>query len=134
MKSLAVTALFFYLLLANNLYAAEQQAYSCPVDQVYKTGAGRSIDMDGGELDVLIQDGEITLANSRINGFGSHHLKVIKNTGIEIKGRNESMIFVYHKVSHEFVLHTGIGPSGFSYSGNGHTGKQMRVSGKCSIK
>lgn len=132
MKKFILITLFVAPLLTNNIYANEQESYRCPVDLVYKTGAGRSVDMDGGEIEITVQEGEVILKNSRINGFGTHNLKLLKNNGMEIKGRSKSMIFSYKKVSHEFVLHTGIGPSNFSYSGNGHTGSQMRVSGKCS--
>jgi len=127
-----LVTLFAAPLLTNNIYANELESYRCPVDLVYKTGAGKSIDMDGGELDVAVQGRELTLKNSRINGFGTHKLRIVVNTGNEIKGRSKSMIFSYKRVSTEFVLHTGIGPSNFSYTGNGHTGRQMRVSGKCS--
>lgn len=132
MKKFMLVALFAAPLLINNTYADEQESYRCPVDLVYKTGAGKSVDMDGGELEITVQGRELILKNSRINGFGTHQLTVVVNTGNEIKGRNKSMIFSYKKVSNEFVLHTGIGPSNFSYSGNGHSGSQMRVAGKCS--
>lgn len=119
-------------LLTNNVHADEQETYKCPVEQVYSTGSGRSVDMDGGELEVVLQGRVVTIKNPRINGFGTHDLTLITNTNIEIKGRSRSMIFSLRRVSREFVLHTGIGPSGFSYKGGGHTGKQMRVAGKCS--
>jgi len=131
-KKFMLVALFSAPLLINNTYANEQESYRCPVDLVYKTGAGRSVDMDGGELEITVQGRELILKNSRINGFGTHQLTVIVNNGNQIKGRNKSMIFSYKKVSNEFVLHTGIGPSNFSYSGGGHSGGQMRVAGKCS--
>ena len=134
MKKFMLVALFTAPLLINNTYANEQESYRCPVDLVYKTGAGKSVDMDGGELEITVQGRELILKNSRINGFGTHQLTVTANNGNQIKGRNKSMIFSYKKVSHEFVLHTGIGPSNFSYSGGGHSGGQMRVAGKCSIQ
>jgi hypothetical protein len=120
------------LLLVNNVHANEQESFKCPVDQVYSTGSGRSVDMDGGEIEVTVQGRVVTIKNPRINGFGTHDLTLITNTNIEIKGRNRSMIFSLRRVPREFVLHTGIGPSNFSYKGGGHTGKQMRVAGKCS--
>jgi len=42
------------LLLANNVHANEQESFKCPVDQVYSTGSGRSVDMDGGEIEVTV--------------------------------------------------------------------------------
>ena len=99
---------------------------------LYKVSADRSLKMDGGELHVTIEGNDIVIKNSRINGFGSHTLKLKKNTGIEIGAANDSMFFSYNIVSHNFVLHTGIGPSGFNYTSGEYTGRQMRVSEKFS--
>jgi len=131
-KKCAFSILFVSLLVTGNLYANEAEVYICPVDSVYKVSAGRSLDMDGGELEITINGDDVVVKNSRIEGFGTHHLMLKVKSGYQIKALNKSMIFMYSVNSKTFVLHTGIGPSGFSYTSGGHTGRQMRVSGLCS--
>ena len=131
-KKCIFSMMFAPLFMGVSLYADEPEVHLCPVDSVYKVSAGRSLDIDGGELEVSINGDNVVVNNSHISGFGTHNLTLKVKTGFQIKALNENMIFTYNPTSRIFVLHTGIGRSGFSYTSGGHTGRQMRVSGLCS--
>ena len=130
-------ALFALIVLSNlffftaNSYANDEELYICPVKEVYKTGAGRSIDMPGGTVKFTINGENIVVTNPSVSGFGSIPLTIIQRNGNQIKARNHTVIFTYKVVSREFVLHTGIAPMKFDVD-VGHKGRQMRIFGVCS--
>ena len=103
---IVLSSLFFF---TANSYANDEELYTCPVKEVYKTGAGRSI----------------------VNGFGSIPLTIIQRNGNQIKARSDTVMFTYKVVSREFVIHTGIAPMKFDVD-VGHKGRQMRIFGVCS--
>ena len=120
--------LSFSIGLAEKNYAEE--LYVCPVKEVYKTGAGRSIDVAGGTVKIKINGDKIVVTNPSVSGFGSIPLDIIQRNGHQIKARNPTVMFTYKIVSREFVVHTGISPMKFDVD-VGHRGGQMRIFGVC---
>ena len=84
-------ALFALIVLSNlffftaNSYANDEELYICPVKEVYKTGAGRSIDMPGGTVKFTINGENIVVTNPSVSGFGSIPLTIIQRNGIKLK-------------------------------------------------
>ena len=125
---IVLSSLFFF---TTNSYANDEELYTCPVKEVYKTGAGRSIDMPGGTVKFTINGEKIVVTNPSVNGFGSIPLTIIQRNGNQIKARSDTVMFTYKVVSREFVIHTGIAPMKFDVD-VGHKGRQMRIFGVCS--
>jgi hypothetical protein len=112
------------------MQVAAEELYICPVDQVYKTGAGRSIDVAGGTIRFTVNGEDIVITNPSVSGFGSIPLKIIQRNGNQIKAKSRTVIFTYKVVSREYVVHTGIAPMKFD-GDVGHRGGQMRIAGVC---
>ena len=120
---IVLSSLFFF---TANSYANDGELYTCPVKEVYKTGAGRSIDMPGGTVKFTINGEKIVVTNPSVNGFGSIPLTIIQRNGNQIKARSDTVMFTYKVVSREFVIHTGIAPMKFDVD-VGHKGRQKRI-------
>lgn len=125
---LYMVVVFFFVGLSPKNYAEE--LYICPVKEVYKTGAGRSIDVAGGTVKIKVNGNSIVITNPSVSGFGSIELDIIQRNGHQIKARNPTVMFTYKIVSREFVVHTGIAPMKFDVD-VGHRGGQMRIFGVC---
>ena len=130
MKKFVLIALSSLLFFKAHCYANDEEIYICPVKEVYKTGAGKSIDMAGGTVKFTINGETIVVTNPSVSGFGSIPLTIIQRNGNQIKARNHTVIFTYKIVSREFVIHTGIAPMKFDVD-VGHKGQQMRIFGVC---
>tara|TARA_B110000971_G_C19952626_1_gene474133 strand:+ start:86 stop:487 length:402 start_codon:yes stop_codon:yes gene_type:complete len=128
-KLTLISLVGFFAFMASMQINAEE-LYICPVDQVYKTGAGRSIDVEGGTIKFTINGEDIVITNPSVSGFGSIPLKIIQRNGNQIKAKSRTVIFTYKVVSREYVVHTGIAPMKFDVD-VGHRGGQMRIAGVC---
>lgn len=115
----------------NNSDINKKEVYLCTYDSIYKVYAGSSVETDGGELLVTIDDGQLIVKSRSPEIPGTYHLKLRRKTNLKIFAATKSKQFIYIVSSGNFVFNTGIGPSGFNISKGGHTGRQMRASGKC---
>ena len=130
MKKIFIFLFFAILSFGLNVCAYAEEVYICPVEQVYKTGSGRSIDVAGGTVKFTVNGNKIVVTNPSVSGFGSIPLDIIQRNGNQIKARNPTVMFTYKVVSREFVVHTGIAPMKFDVD-VGHRGGQMRIAGVC---
>lgn len=132
-KSLLMT-IVVSLFLTSNIYANEEVVvYECSYDSVYWTGRGKSMKTDGGDMVVTINGNSLVIKSSSKEMAGTHNLTLKSKLGFQIVALSSSMQFFYNKGSNAFHVNAGIGPSGFSVSGGGHMGRQVRISGKCSL-
>ncbi|MFT7300173.1 MAG: hypothetical protein ACI89Z_000627 [Porticoccus sp.] len=132
MKKIMLITLLVSPLLTSITSAEENLVFSCSYDSVYWTGRGKSVETNGGIFTSTIKENIIVIKSSSPEVSGSHNLTIKKNSGMRLFATNGSMQFIYNKLTHEYTINTGIGPSGFSVSGGGHMGRQVRVAGKCS--
>ena len=131
-KSLLMTIVVF-LCLTSNSYGNEGVVYECSYDSVYWTGRGKSMETEGGDMVVTINGDSLVIKSSSKEMAGTHNL-ALKKSGYQIVALSSSMQFFYNKGSNAFHVNAGIDAgSGFSVSGGGHMGRQVRISGKCSL-
>lgn len=109
----------------------KKETYLCTYDSIYKVYAASSVETKGGQLLVTIDEGNLIVKSQSPEIPGTYHLKLRRKTNLKIFAATKSKQFIYSVSSGNFVFNTGIGPSGFNISKGGHTGRQMRASGKC---
>jgi hypothetical protein len=132
-KSLLMT-IVVSLFLTSNSYANEDVVYECSYDSVYWTGRGKSMETEGGDMVVTINGNNLVIKSSSKEMSGTHNLTLKSKLGFQIVALSSSMQFFYNKGSNAFHVNAGIDAgSGFSVSGGGHMGRQVRISGKCSL-
>lgn len=115
----------------NNSDPNKKEMYLCTYDSIYKVYAASSVETDGGDLLVTIDKDQLIVTSRSPEIPGTYHLKLRRKSNLKIFAATKSKQFIYSVSSGNFVFNTGIGPSGFNISKGGHTGRQMRASGKC---
>jgi hypothetical protein len=122
------------LFITSNIHANEATVvYECSYDSVYWTGRGKSMETDGGDMVVTINGGSLVIKSSSKEMAGTHTL-ALKKSGYQMVALSSSMQFFYNKGSNAFHVNAGIDAgSGFSVSGGGHMGRQVRISGTCAL-
>lgn len=133
-KSLLMTIVISLFLTSNSYANEEVVVYDCSYDSVYWTGRGKSMETAGGDMVVTIKGKNLVITSSSKEMSGTHNL-TLKKGGYQIVALSKSMQFFYNKGSNAFHVNAGIDAgSGFSVSGGGHMGRQVRISGTCSLK
>ncbi len=133
-KSLLMTIVVSLFLTSNSYANEEVVVYECSYDNVYWTGRGKSMKTDGGDIVVTINGDSLVIKSSSKEMAGTHNLTLKSKLGFQIVALSNSMQFFYNKGSNAFHVNAGIDAgSGFSVSGGGHMGRQVRISGKCSL-
>jgi hypothetical protein len=109
----------------------DPNSFTCIYDSIYKVYAASSVETDGGKFLVTIDNDKLTAKSLSSEIPGTYHLQLQRRDQFKIFAKTKSKQFIYSVSSGNFVFNTGIGPSGFNISKGGHTGRQMRASGKC---
>ncbi len=109
----------------------DPNSFTCIYDSIYKVYAASSVETDGGKFLVTIDNDKLTVKSLNSEIPGTYHLQLQRRDQFKIFAKTKSKQFIYSVSSGNFVFNTGIGPSGFNISKGGHTGRQMRASGKC---
>jgi len=109
----------------------DPNSFTCIYDSIYKVYAASSVETDGGKFLVTIDKDKLTVKSLSSEIQGTFQLHLQRRDRFKIYATTKSKQFIYSLSSGNFVFNTGIGPSGFNISKGGHTGRQMRVSGKC---
>jgi PBP1b-binding outer membrane lipoprotein LpoB len=109
----------------------DPNSFTCIYDSIYKVYAASSVESDGGKFLVTIDNDKLTAKSLSSEIPGTYHLQLQRRDQFKIFAKTKSKQFIYSVSSGNFVFNTGIGPSGFNISKGGHTGRQMRASGKC---
>lgn len=109
----------------------DPNSFTCTYDSIYKVYAASSVETDGGKFLVNIDKDKLTVKSLSSEIPGTYHLQLQRRDQFKIFAKTKSKQFIYSVSSGNFVFNTGIGPSGFNISKGGHTGRQMRASGKC---
>ena len=117
--------------LTNDSDINKKEMYLCTYDSIYKVYAASSVETKGGKLLVSFDEGNMIIESQSAEIPGTYILKLRIKSNLQIFAKTKSKQFIYNANSHTFVFNTGIGPSGFNISQGGHTGRQMRASGKC---
>lgn len=109
----------------------KKETYLCTFDSIYEVHSASSVETNGGKLFVSIDEGNLNIKSRSAEVPGNYILKLRRKTNFQIFAASKSKQFIYNAISKNFVFNTGIGSSGFNISKGGHTGRQMRASGKC---
>lgn len=109
----------------------DPNSLTCTYDSIYKVYAASSVETNGGKFLVTIDKDTVTIKSLSSEIPGTYHLQLQRRDKFKIYATTKSKQFIYSISSRNFVFNTGIGPSGFNISKGGHTGRQMRASGKC---
>ena len=109
----------------------DPNSFTCIYDSIYKVYAASSVETDGGKFLVTIDNDKLTVKSLSSEIPGTFQLQLQRRDKFKIYATTKSKQFIYSVSSGNFVFNTGIGPSGFNISKGGHTGRQMRASGKC---
>lgn len=135
-KSLAVNPFFLTILGAITLSfshaapAEETLRFKCPVQQIYHVSRGRSVDVTDELFFISVRGDRLILESD-----GDRDLLTVEHANdFEISAKNDNMIVMVRPGSGQFLVHAGIGKSGFDMASGGHTGKQVRFFGMCTKK